>query len=97
MFKIPANCTNRLQPMDLSVNKAVKDFMRNKFIECYFVEVMERLKGDETRAAIDFKLTMMKPLVTKWLIKLFDYLSTNSSAITNGFKAAGIEEALVKC
>ena len=27
---IPANCTNRLQPMDLSVNKAAKDFYAQK-------------------------------------------------------------------
>jgi len=26
VVKVPANCTDRLQPMDLSVNKAVKNF-----------------------------------------------------------------------
>ena len=97
VVKIPANCTDRLQPMDLSVNKAVKDFMRNKFVEWYSMEVMDQLKGDETYAKVDFKLSTMKPLVTKWLIELFDYLSKYSSLITNGFKAAGIEEALAKC
>lgn len=28
VVKLPANCTDRLQPMDISVNKAVKDFFR---------------------------------------------------------------------
>ena len=28
---LPANCTDRLQPLDLSVNKAAKDFLRSKF------------------------------------------------------------------
>ena len=28
---VPANCTDRLQPMDISLNKAVKDFLRRKF------------------------------------------------------------------
>jgi len=27
---IPPNCTDRLQPMDLSVNKPAKDFLQNK-------------------------------------------------------------------
>ena len=27
VVNIPANCTDRLQPMDLSINKSVKDFM----------------------------------------------------------------------
>ena len=30
VIKIPANCTDWLQPMNLSINKAVKDFMRRK-------------------------------------------------------------------
>ena len=34
-LNVPANCTDRLQPMDLSVNKSVKEFMRNKFKEWY--------------------------------------------------------------
>ena len=97
MVKILANYTDRLQPMDLSINKAVKDFKRNRFMEWYSEEVRERLESNETHAAIDFKLSTMKPLVTKWLIELVDYLSTNSSLITNGFKAAGIEERNVDC
>ena len=28
---VPANCTDRLQPLDVSVNKAAKDFIRRKF------------------------------------------------------------------
>ena len=33
VVNIPANYTDRLQHMDLSVNKAVKDFLRQKFME----------------------------------------------------------------
>ena len=28
---IPPNCTDRLQPLDLSINKAAKEFLRRKF------------------------------------------------------------------
>ena len=28
---VPANCTDRLQPLDLSINKPVKEFLRRKF------------------------------------------------------------------
>ena len=28
---IPANCTDRLQPMDLSVSRSIKEFLKNKF------------------------------------------------------------------
>ena len=32
---IPSNCTDRLQPLDLSVNKSVKDFLKRQFQEWY--------------------------------------------------------------
>lgn len=92
IVKIPANCTDRLQPMDLSVNEAVKDFMRKKFMEWHSAEVMEKMKsGTGSETSINFKLSTMKPIGAKWMVQLFDYLNTNS---TNGFKAAGIVEAL---
>ena len=28
---VPANCTDRLQPLDINVNKAVKEFLRSEF------------------------------------------------------------------
>ena len=40
---ILANCTNRLQPMDLTVNKALKDFLRSQFQKWYAEEVCSQL------------------------------------------------------
>ena len=99
VVKVPANCTDRLQPMDLSINKAIKDFMRKQLMEWYSMKVMERLSNStaEETTAIDFKLTTMKPLIMNWMIQLFDYLSTNPSIIQNGFKAAGITESVSLC
>ena len=36
---IPANCTDRLQPLDVSVNKAVKNQLRNQFQSWYAQQV----------------------------------------------------------
>ena len=33
VVNIPANCTDKLQPMDLSVNRSIKEFLKNKFGE----------------------------------------------------------------
>ena len=35
VVNVPANCTDKLQPTDLSVNRSAKEFMRNKFSEWY--------------------------------------------------------------
>ena len=45
VVKIPANCTDRLQPMDLSINKPVKDFLRNKFQKWYAKKVKKGYTG----------------------------------------------------
>lgn len=37
---VPANCTDRLQPMDLSVNKSAKAFMRSQFTMWYAEEML---------------------------------------------------------
>ena len=45
VVKLPANCTDRVQPMDISVNKAAKDFLRQRFNEWYSEQVTDQL-GD---------------------------------------------------
>ena len=40
---VPPNCTDRLQPLDLSVNKAAKEFLRRKFHEWYAKQVCSHL------------------------------------------------------
>jgi len=39
---IPANCTDCLQPLDLSVNKPVKDFLKGKFELWYSDQMLEQ-------------------------------------------------------
>ena len=40
---IPPNCTDRLQPLDLSVNKAAKEFLRRQYHEWYAKQVCSQL------------------------------------------------------
>ena len=87
VVNIPPNCTDRLQPMDLSVNKSAKDFMRAKFSEWYALAVQKQLdSGAEEVTPVDLRLSIMKPLGARWLLSLYDYLKNNRSIIKNGFK-----------
>lgn len=36
---VPANCTNKLQPIDISINKPIKDKLRCRFRDWYASEV----------------------------------------------------------
>ena len=90
VMSVPANCTNRLQPMDLSVNKSVKEFMRSKFRDWYSMQVQHQLDEGEEISPVDLKMSTMKPLGARWLVSVYDYMNENSSIVKNGFKAAGI-------
>ena len=50
---LPANCTDRLQPMDLSINKPAKDFLRSKFQEWYANELCSQLQGESEVHPVD--------------------------------------------
>ena len=79
VVSVPANCTDRLQPMDLSVNKSVKEFMRSKFREWYSDRVQDQLNEESEITPVDLKMSTMKPLGARWLVSLYDYISRNQS------------------
>ena len=87
---IPPNCTDRLQPLDLSVNKTAKDFLRKCFQKWYALQVCSQLEGKTTKEPVDLRLSVMKPLGAKWLVELNDYMNGKPDIIKNGFKEAGI-------
>ena len=74
---IPANCTDKLQPLNLSVNKAAKDFLRSKFQNWYAQEICSQLQGEAERKAVDLRLSVVKPLGARWMVSLYDYLKAN--------------------
>ena len=95
---VPANCMDCLQPLDLSVNKLVKNFLQAKFQTWYYSEQVARQLSDEKQdiEPVDLRLSVVKPLGAKWMIELlFDHLKQHPEIIKNGFSAAaGISECL---
>ena len=89
---VPPNCTDRLQPMDLSINKAAKEFIRKQFSDWYATEVNKQLEeGKQDISPVDLRMSIMKPLGARWLVSLYDYLNQQNDIIITGFKAAGID------
>ena len=94
---VPPNCTDHLQPLDATVNKAAKDFLRRKFQEWYSERVLEQLdRGIEAKdlQPVDLRLSTMKPIGAEWIMSMFRYFSSNPDIIKNGFRHVGISEAL---
>ena len=91
---IPENCIDRLQPLDVSVNKPVKDFIKAKFQKWYGQQVAQQLREGGIMHAVDTRLSIMKPLSAEWLVSMYDHFRQQEDIIRHGFSHCGITECL---
>ena len=95
---VPANMTNHLQPLDLTVNGYVKRFMRAKFNSWYSSQLRRQLDEGKQLQDIDVPLclSILKPFHAEWLVDFYSHMTTTAgrNIILSGWKSAGIMEAL---
>ena len=82
--------------MDLSINKSVKDYLRDRFQKWYSSEVENSYHQDEGATPIDLRMSIMKPLSIGWLVGAYNYIKEKDPLVKNGFKSAGITDILNK-
>ena len=94
---LPPNTTGDLQPMDLSVNKPAKDYIKRCFEEWYASEIVKQLEESEDEEVslqpVNLSFPVLKELGAKWLVGMEEYIQKNPSFIVNGFIHAGITAA----
>ena len=92
------NTTNCLQSMDLTVNKPVKCFLKQRFEQWYFSEVLKQLQGKNLDTVelqpIPLNLPCLKELRANWLVEAANYMDENPQMIVSGFVKAGISPFL---
>ena len=57
---IPANSTDQLQPMDLSINKCVKGYLRKQFQECHAGEILAQSTSESEMVPVGLRLITVK-------------------------------------
>ena len=95
---VPNNMTQLFQPLDLTVSKHCKSYLKQLFSEWHAqqIENLLSLGKKVEEIIIEFSLTTLKPLHVKWLVEYYDVTTSEngSSVIINGWKAAGIYDAI---
>ncbi len=94
LILIPASCTDKLQPMDISVNRAAKAFLQNQFQDWYANEVMKQMRTNDELLPINLSSVEMKHVGAKWILAMFEHISNNPHLIVNGFVASGITDSI---
>ena len=92
---LPANTTDSLQPLDLSINEVPKD-LRNKFRHWYPNEVSRSLQNEPENEVVPVNMQagVMKELRAMWLVAFYDHVCSHPDLVVIGFKEAGIVDAL---
>ena len=73
---------DRLQPLDLSVNKPAIDFVRAKFRDWYGCQICKQL-DDRLNEEVNMRMSTMKPITARWMINLHAYLSSWPNIMVN--------------
>lgn len=72
-----------------------KGSAENPFMEWYSYRVYCN-QADAKPTPVDLRLSIMKPLNARWILKADNYIKENKSIVENGFKEAGIAGILYK-
>lgn len=94
-IQIPPNCTDKLQPLDLSINKPMKDHLKSKFQAWYANEVSKQLKTTSVESIkVEVNLAVVKNPSANWIIAAWNELAKRPQIAINGFHKAGILDAI---
>ena len=92
IVKVPPNCTDKLQPLDVSVNKSMKNEMRGKFQLFSSSEVQKQITSGTPigKVKVNLTLTAIKSASASWVISSWEAIQKRPEIVINGFKKAGI-------
>ena len=86
--------THVFQPLDLTWNKFAKDFPNRTFSAWFSRQISLGLgNGVELdNIEVDYHLLVLKPLHAKWLVELYNHMSTDqgNEIVANDWKKVGI-------
>ena len=90
--------THLFQPLHLTVNKAAKDYTKQKFSDWFTCQINTGLENGQELDGIetDYRLSVLKPLHAKWLISVYNYMTTTKGqeVISDGQKRSGIYDSI---
>ena len=90
--------TKYYQPLDLTVNREAKRFLKCSFVDWYSSQVSNQLQEGKSleRVQVPLKLSIIKPIHIGLLVEFYNYMTTEEGKkyIYSGWRASGITDAI---
>lgn len=83
---VPAYCTDKLQPLDLAVNREYKEILKGHFHDWY----TEKVCDDTESTIVDLRTSVVKPIHACWVISTHEAMEEKKVLIRKGFEKAGL-------
>ena len=89
LLPVSVTMTHLSQPLDLMVNDSARSFYK-----CYTQSITQQLSKNKQldEIEVDFHLSTMKPFHGRWLMALYNYMTTSKGrdVIMKGWKKVGV-------
>ena len=94
---IPATCTDRLQPLDISVNKSAKVFVRSEFQQWYAAQISNRQDNEDDGRfkPVEMSAPRMKCVGAQWLVRLHEHFLDSPDIIIKESLSSGIPQSIL--
>ena len=98
VFSVPANMTHFFQPLDLTVNREAKTFMKDQFTSSYSAQIQRKLDSGVVLddVDVDLRLPVLKPIHETWIVSMYNHFSSSEGrqSIAKGWKKAGVSDVV---
>ena len=93
--QIPASCTDKLQPIEKSINKPVREELKSRFQSWYATEVKKQIEHVPVHEVkVDVTATAIKARSCSWEIAAWQAIEKRPEIAINRFQKAGIIDAV---
>ena len=96
MCDVPNNMTHVFQPLDRSVNRSCKSFLRREAYAWCTKQIEKPVKEgkQDHEIKVDTRISVIKPLHAKSVVQFYDYVRGNRDVVMSGWRKSKIIDAV---
>jgi hypothetical protein len=87
---IPANCTSKLQPADVILQRPLKCAFSRCFKQWSAACIQEQLEGDVSRVQLDLRIGTLREELCTWLLQAWKEVGSRTDMIIKGWEKCGL-------